>query len=108
MKKRKSGMPKEVTSHQKRESDLYFMITGCKDTVNYSIHIVKPGKYPESLYNEISGIQDSQRWIARFVKEHYEILPIYYENNETVITDRCVKPGRDIDAWNQWKLGSYL
>jgi hypothetical protein len=88
-------MPKEIISLRKREDNLYFVITGSRDNKNYLIDIVKPGKLPERLYSVITGIQDSRSWIARYVKNHYESLPIYYEKDQTLITDCCVKPGRD-------------
>lgn len=101
-------MPKEIISHRKKEDNLYFTITRSKETLDYTIDIVKPGNFAERLYYNSKGIQVSRRWIASYIKENFEKLPLSYEGNETVITDRCVKPGRTKDAWNQWEIGSYL
>lgn len=107
-KRSSSGMPKEIIGGRKKEDDLHFIITGSKETDGYTVDIVFPNGMKKRLANQLQGIQHTRRWIAKFVYENKGKLPLTNVNNQTIITDFCVKPGRIKNVWNQWRLGSYL
>ena len=99
----------KFASFQKRENDLYFIITGCRDTKYYTIDIKNPDKeVVERLVSDMTGIEESRKWIANYVYTNYEKLPIKHKGDKTEITIRYVKPGRKNDEWNQVNLAFYL
>lgn len=106
--RRASGMPKEIISGRMKKEEFHFVITGSKDTDGYTVDLVLPDGTKKRLHDKLSGIQTSRKWIAKFVQQNQNKLPFAYINEETVITDLCVKPGRIKNPWNQWRLGSYL
>lgn len=103
-----SGMPNEIIGGSNKSNDLHFVITGSNEIGSYTIDISYPGGVKQSLVRELPGIQDARRWIANYVQENYRVLPLEFLEDETIISDFCVKPGRLKNAWNQWRLGSYL
>lgn len=103
-----SGMPKEIIGGRNKSNDLHFVITGSKEIGSYTIDIGYPGGEKRGLVRGLPGIQEARRWIANYVQENHRVLPIETLDDETIITDFCVKPGRLKNAWNQWRLGSYL
>lgn len=107
-KRRASGMPKGIISGKAAKGKLYFRITGSKETGVYSIDVIFPDESEERLKSDLTGIQEARRWIANYVMKNYHLLSINEVTEKTVITDFCVKPGRIKNAWNQWRLGSYL
>ncbi|MGP4080626.1 hypothetical protein ACTWQL_11960 [Pseudalkalibacillus sp. R45] len=108
VRRKSSGMPKEIIGGRNIEEEIHFIITGSKDTKGYSVDIVLSDGIKKRLINSLSGIQASRKWIASFIVEMQDQLPMDKVDNETIITDCCVKPGRLKNAWNQWRLGSYL
>lgn len=106
--RRSSGMPKEIIAGQNMKDSLHFIITGSKETDGYTVDIVHANGDTKRINNSLSGIQSARRWIANYIYENQYDLPIKEVGEETIITDYCVKPGRKKNAWNQWRLGSYL
>ncbi|MCM3674738.1 hypothetical protein M3699_12790 [Peribacillus simplex] len=106
--RRSSGMPKEIIGGVSKEHEVYFIISGSKQTDFYTVDLHLPSGSVKRLNNSLSGIQQSRRWIANYVKYNYKDLNISFEGDKTIINDLCVKPGRFKNAWNQWRLGSYL
>ena len=102
-----SGMPREIIGGRKKSDNLHFVITGSKEIGSYTIDISYPDGTKANLINDLSGIQESRRWIANYVLENVKELPLQSVDDETIITDFCVKPGRLNNSWNQWRLGSY-
>jgi hypothetical protein len=107
--RKSSGMPKEIIGHVNKKNDLYFIITGSKENKPYQVEKV----YLESrelLHSELRGIQSARRFIANYVHENHNTLPIHFIGKETVINDYCVVPGRveNKNQWNQWRIGSFL
>ncbi|MFZ3579991.1 hypothetical protein [Virgibacillus sp. DJP39] len=103
-----SGMPKAIIGGRSREGELYFIITGSKETKSYTVDIVFSNGTKKRLVEKINGIQPARRWIANFIYEKGVDLPLSHVNEETIISDLCVKPGRLNNSWNQWRLGSYV
>lgn len=107
-KRSSSGMPKAIIGGRNQEGQLYFIITGSKETKSYTVDLVFPNRTKKRVVEKISGIQDARRWIANFIYENVVDLPLSNVNEETIVSDLCVKPGRLKNAWNQWRLGSYF
>lgn len=103
-----SGMPKEIIGGKSKWDETHFIISGSRTTGTYTVDLYRSDGKIERLHEQMAGIQESRRFIANFVCENHEKLGIEDIDDETIITDRCVKPGRSKDAWNQWRLGSYL
>jgi hypothetical protein len=103
-----SGMPKEIIGGKSKWDETHFIISGSRTTGTYTVDLYRADGKIERLHDQMAGIQESRRFIANFVCENHEKLGIQDIDDETIITDRCVKPGRSKDAWNQWRLGSYL
>ena len=103
-----SGMPNEIIGGRNKEGELYFIITGSKEIGRYTVDINFPDGRLKNLKNDLRGIQESRRWIANYVCNNTEEIHLDRVSKEAVITDLCVKPGRQKNAWNQWRLGSYL
>ncbi|WP_234987193.1 hypothetical protein [Bacillus sinesaloumensis] len=108
-KRQSSGMPKEIVGGKSKKDELHFIITGSRIAKPYKVEKV----YQEErtiLNTNIDGIQNARRFIARYVKENHEHLPLEFHNEKTLITDYCIAPGRaeHKNSWNQWRLGSYL
>ena len=102
-----SGMPKQIIGGRNKSNMLHFVITGSKEIGHYFIDINYPDGVKTNLINELRGIQDARRWIAKYVFENYKELSLRSVDDETIISDFCVKPGRLKNSWNQWRLGSY-
>ncbi|WP_458414878.1 hypothetical protein ACNQFZ_08665 [Schinkia sp. CFF1] len=107
-KRRSSGMPPQIISN-KREDNLYFIITGSREIGIYTVDKVENQKN-ERLINNLTGIQSARRWIANYVLENYSNISIEYNGYETIISDYCVVPGRPVkkNQWNQWRIGAIL
>jgi hypothetical protein len=103
-----SGMPREIIGGVSKEHEVYFIISGSKQTDFYTVDLHFPSGSVKRLNDSLNGIQESRRWIANYVKYNHIDLNISFDGDKTIINDRCVKPGRIKDAWNQWRLGSYL
>jgi hypothetical protein len=108
-KRRSSGMPKEIISAVTKRNELHFVITGSKAYKPYKVELVING-LKEILRNDLSGITEARKFIAQYVEDHKETLPLEYKGAITEISDYCVAPGRaeKKNSWNQWRLGSYL
>lgn len=107
-KRQASGMPKEIIGGRNKSDKLHFIITGSKEIGTYTIDISYPDGENKNLKDDLRGIQDSRRWIANYVLNNVKKLPLESVDDETIITDFCVKPGRLKNEWCQWRLGSYL
>lgn len=108
-KRNSSGMPKEIISNINKENELHFIITGGKGLGPYKVEKVFHDQ--KTLLNtELTGIQASRAWIAAYVLNNYNLLPIQFESMNTIISDYCVLPDRPKkkNMWNQWRLGAYL
>ncbi|MFC9598719.1 hypothetical protein ACFTQL_12530 [Peribacillus butanolivorans] len=106
--RRSSGMPREIIGGVSKEHEVYFIISGSKQTDFYTVDLHLPSGSVKRLNDSLSGIQESRRWIANYLKSNHKDLNIFFDGDKTIINDRCVKPGRSKDAWNQWRMGSYL
>jgi hypothetical protein len=108
-KRRSSGMPPQIISHTKKENELYFIITGSKSLGVYTVDKVFNNEV-ERINSSLNGIQSARRWIAKYVIENKENLPLNYQGEQTIINDYCVAPGRPEkkNVWNQWRLGSMI
>lgn len=108
-KRRSSGMPKEIISHINKSDELHFVITGSKTHKPYKVEKIY-GNEIELLKDDLSGITVARKFIAQYVYQNKEVLPLDYIGDATVINDFCVAPGRaeKKNQWNQWRLGSYL
>ncbi len=104
-----SGMPKEVISAINLKDKLHFIITGSKTHKPYKVEKVY-GNETKLLNGNLSGITVARRYIAQYVNEYKDLLPIDYKGDATIISDFCVAPGRaeKKNEWNQWRLGSFL
>ncbi|WP_221563177.1 hypothetical protein [Alkalihalobacillus sp. TS-13] len=76
IRRKSSGMPKEIIGGRNIEEEIHFIITGSKDTNGYSVDIVLPDGMKKRLINSLSGIQASRKWIAGFIIEMQNQLPI--------------------------------
>jgi hypothetical protein len=108
-KRRSSGMPKEIISHINKSYELYFIITGSKTHKPYKVEMVFDKKI-KLLRNDLSGIMVARKFIAQYVYQNKDSLPINFKENYTEVSDYCVAPGRaeKKNLWNQWRLGSFL
>jgi hypothetical protein len=108
-KRRSSGMPSQIISHTKKENEVYFIITGSKSLGTYTVDKVVNNKV-ERINSSLDGIQSARRWIAKYVNENKDRLPLDYQGEQTIINDYCVVPGRPEkkNQWNQWRLGTML
>lgn len=108
-KRRSSGMPKEIISHKNKSDELHFVITGSNEYKPYKVEKVF-GKKIELLKDDLSGITVARKFIAQYVNQHKDNLPINYIGEATVVNDFCVAPGRaeKKNQWNQWRLGLFL
>jgi hypothetical protein len=102
-------MPKEIISHKNKSDELHFVITGSKEYKPYKVEKVF-GKKIELLKDDLSGITVARKFIAQYVNQNKDDLPINYIGDATVVNDFCVAPGRaeKKNQWNQWRLGSFL
>lgn len=108
-KRRSSGMPKEIISHIDKSDELHFVITGSRKHEFYSAELIF-GEKKELLKDDLTGIIVTRKFIAKYVHQNKDLLPINYIGEATVINDYCVVPGRVAkkNGWNQWRLGSYI
>ncbi|MFJ5748221.1 hypothetical protein ACIP97_06390 [Peribacillus frigoritolerans] len=106
--RRSSRMPREIIGGVSKEHEVYFIISGSKQTDFYTVDLHLPSGSVKRLNDSLSGIQESRRWIANYVKYNHKDLNNSFDDDKTIINDCCVKPGRSKDAWNQWRLRSYL
>ncbi|WP_342542430.1 hypothetical protein MHH33_16840 [Paenisporosarcina sp. FSL H8-0542] len=108
-KRRSSGMPKEIISGINRSNDFYFRITGSRAYKPYKVEMIYNGK-AKMIRDDLSGITVARKYIAQYVHQNKDSLPLDYQGDVTEITDYCVAPGRaeKLNKWNQWRLGSYL
>ena len=106
-KRRHSGMPTQIISHKKKENEVYFIITGSRSLGVYTVDKVVNNEI-ERINSSLNGIQAARRWIAKYVIENKEKLPLNYQGEQTIISDYCVVPDRPEkkNQWNQWRLGS--
>ncbi|WP_181346844.1 hypothetical protein [Thalassobacillus sp. CUG 92003] len=108
-KRNASGMPKEIISARKKEKEMHFIITGSRKVKPYTVHrVIESNKV--IVNDNLGGIQEARRWIAEYVLQNKNSLPLTYEGMKTVVTDYCVVPGsaEKNNAWNQWRLGAYI
>ncbi|WP_254843912.1 hypothetical protein [Virgibacillus dokdonensis] len=108
-KRKSSGMPKQIISHINKDKEPHFVITGSQKVKPYIVEYVCDGK-KTIINNNLSGIQEARRWIAKYINQNKETLPIPNDGMNTVISDYCVAPGRaeKKNQWNQWRLGAFL
>jgi hypothetical protein len=97
-KRRSSGMPhpeclKKLLEIKLKEMSYILFITGSRKVKQYKIEQVYL-KERKILSLNMDGIQNVRRFIARYVNENHEILPIQFLHEKTVVTDYCVAPGR--------------
>lgn len=108
-KRRSSGMPKAIVSGINKSNELYFRITGSRAYRPYKVEMVY-GEKSEIIRGDLSGITVARKYIAQYVEQNKDSLPLDYQGDVTEINDYCVAPGRaeKKNSWNQWRLGSYL
>ncbi|WP_217562649.1 hypothetical protein [Paenibacillus sp. GbtcB18] len=101
-----SGMPKQIISHRKAQpNEPFFVISGNKRLGKYNIENVSPGAQERKLLTNGIGIQESRRWIQKYIQSNEE--PGIYLTEDNVVIDCCIDPDSRIESWNRWRLGSY-
>jgi hypothetical protein len=108
-KRRSSGMPKQIISNINKENELHFIITGSKLSKNYTVDKVYSSETVQ-LNQSLNGIQEARRFIAKYILNNYNELPVDFIGQETIINDYCIVPGRNMkkNQWNQWRIGAFL
>lgn len=101
-----SGMPKQIISRRKAQTgEPYFIITGNATIGKYDVAVSVPRHNKlETITEGLGGIQESRRWIERYIEEADE--PAIYLASGNVVIDHCVSPGRARQEWNRWYIGS--
>jgi len=96
-----SGMPKQIVSKKKARSDEpFFIITGNARIGQYRVEVELPTCQRKELCEGLGGIQESRRWIERYIQQSSE--PLIYKTKENMVIDHCINPGRTKNDWNRW------
>ncbi|MDM5336400.1 hypothetical protein QUF84_04035 [Fictibacillus enclensis] len=84
-----------------------FIITGCRETGNYTFQKFDNGCYHlvhEVKDNKQSGLKESRKWIGDHIVSNGN------SSLNVIVTHQCIKPGRDKNKnpIHHWELSKYF